>query len=130
MLAGIDRIAAALSWIAAAVLVVMLFVGPQVIAEDEPKPQDEAVGSAPYATGGGEGAEDGKQLFSDRCGSCHALEAAGTTGQVGPALDGTSLGTADVEAVIREGRGGMPSFAKQLSSAEIAAVAAFVADSR
>ena len=29
----------------------------------------------------------GKRLFVSKCGSCHVLEAAGTTGKVGPSLD-------------------------------------------
>src|SRR4051812_36914871 len=97
----------------------MLLVGPQVVAEDkDTPPASEAAGAAPYASGGGGGA-DGKSLFTDNCGSCHTLGAAGTSGQVGPALDGISLGAAEIEAVVRDGRGGMPSFEGKLSAAEI-----------
>jgi mono/diheme cytochrome c family protein len=128
VLARVDRIVAALSWVAAGVLVLMLLIGPQVIAEDKSKPSGEAAGSAPYASG--EDGRDGKAVFTESCGSCHALQAAGTNGQVGPALDGTSLGTADIEAIVRDGSSGMPAFEGDLSDAEISAVAAFVAASR
>jgi mono/diheme cytochrome c family protein len=134
VLASVDKTLALVSWIAAAALALMLFVGPQVVAEDESKPTKEAAGAAPYAGGdtGGGGAEaaDGKTVFTGNCGSCHTLAAAGTSGQVGPNLDDTSLGASDVEAIVREGRGGMPAFGGELSDAEIAAVAEFVAGSR
>ena len=32
-------------------------------------------------------ASQGQQLFSEKCGGCHTLRAAGTTGQIGPNLD-------------------------------------------
>ena len=42
-------------------------------------------GTGGYTSGGSQGT--GKQLFTDRCGSCHVLADAGTAGQVGPNLD-------------------------------------------
>jgi cbb3-type cytochrome c oxidase subunit III len=42
-------------------------------------------GTGGLAEGGS--ASEGQQLFNERCGSCHALRAAGTTGQIGPNLD-------------------------------------------
>ena len=45
-------------------------------------------------------------------------------------LDGLSLDAAGIEAIVRDGRGGMPSFGGDLSDAEISAVASFVAESR
>jgi hypothetical protein len=74
VLARVDRVMAPVTRIAAALLALMLFIGPQVIAEDESKPTGEAAGAAPYASGGG-GAED---LFVERCDSCHPLTEAGT----------------------------------------------------
>jgi mono/diheme cytochrome c family protein len=124
-LAGIDRVLAPLTWLAAALVVVMLLVGPEVVAEDKAEPTGKAAGAAPYASGGG--SADGKTIFVDRCGSCHTLGRAGTTGGVGPSLDDLSLEKAEVERIVREGRGGMPAFDGQLSPAEISAVAAFVA---
>lgn len=116
MLKRVDSLLAALSWAAAAAVVVMLLIGPRVIAEDKAKPTTREV--------------DGKQLFSDKCGSCHTLQAAGTAGQVGPNLDAVSLSAADIEGIVRTGRGGMPAFGGQLSDAEMSAVAAFVAGQR
>ena len=125
-LAGVDRVLGILSWVVAGALVVMLFVGPVLVADDEP-----AAGSPPAAADGGseDAGGDGAQLFVDNCGSCHTLEAAGTSGVVGPSLDGAGLDSAEVEAVVSEGPGGMPSFSGDLDPAEIEAIAAFVASS-
>lgn len=71
----------------------------------------------------------GQEIFTDNCGSCHTLSAAGTTGAVGPGLDGTALDVAAVEAQVRNGGGAMPAFAGQLSDEEITAVAAYVVES-
>jgi sulfite dehydrogenase len=131
LLARLDKIIAPLSWFAAAAVVVMLLAGPAVVAEDKDNPpQSEAAGAASYASGGGGGKPDGKAVFTDKCGSCHTLKAAGTTGQVGPRLDGISLDAAAIEQTVRKGRGGMPPFKDQLSAAELRAVAAYVARSR
>jgi len=127
VLKRVDSFLAVLSWAAAAVLVLMLLIGPQVIAEDKSEPTGGAAGSAPSGSGA---APAGKQVFTDNCGSCHTLQAAGTNGQVGPDLDDVSLGAAEIEGVVRSGRGGMPSFDGRLSDAEISAVAAFVAGQR
>ena len=119
MLKNVDRVFAWLVWLAAGAIVVMLLVGPQVVAEDKAKV---TYNVAP-------GAIDGKTIFVARCGSCHTLGTAGTNGQVGPALDGISLDASQVQAIVRSGRGGMPAFGGQLSDAEIAAVAKLVAGS-
>ena len=40
------------------------------------------------ATSGGGSSTSGKQVFADAaCGSCHTLDAAGSTGTIGPNLD-------------------------------------------
>jgi mono/diheme cytochrome c family protein len=135
MLHGADRTLELLGWALAVLFVVMMFVGPQVIAEDKPAEQSsEAAGAAPYAgqSAGGEGSEaaDGKAVFTETCGGCHTLSAAGTSGTSGPNLDGVSLDAGAIEAIVREGRGGMPAFGGDLSDDEIAAVAAFVAGAR
>ena len=131
MLSGIDKALAPLTWIVAGVLVLMLFAGPQVVAEDKAEPEraGEAAGAAPYAAAasGSSSAGDGKVLFTDTCGSCHALSKAGTSGDVGPPLDDVGLEAAGIESVVREGRGTMPSFAGELADDEITAIAAFVA---
>ena len=112
MLAVVEKVVAIAGWVLAAALVVMLFAGPQLVAEDKEKPAaDEAAGASPYAGGSAAAAPDGEALFSDNCGSCHTLSAAGTSGQVGPNLDDVDLEAATIESVVRGGSGGMPSAA-------------------
>jgi outer membrane protein assembly factor BamB len=79
------------------------------------------------ATGTVAGVVSGKQVFISNCGGCHTLGAAGTTGAVGPNLDQLKPDAATVQQKVRNGGGGMPSFAGRLSSAKIAAVAKYVA---
>jgi mono/diheme cytochrome c family protein len=118
----------------------MLFAGPVVIAEDKAEPTAKAAGSSPYAKdaatnpGGDAGTQgapvpdvDAKAVFTDKCGGCHTLSAAGTDGQVGPNLDDTTKDAAGVEDIVRSGSGTMPSFDGDLSDDEIAAVAALLA---
>ena len=137
MLRGIDSVLEVLAWSLVVFFAIMLFVGPQVIAEDKPDAEDAAAaakardkGSAP--AGGGQADEgaptvDGKAVFADTCGSCHTLSAAGTSGTTGPNLDDVSLDAGAIEGIVRDGRGGMPALGGQLSDDEIAAVAEFVA---
>ena len=70
----------------------------------------------------------GREVFVANCGSCHTLSDAGTTGAIGPSLDGVGLSAADVETQVRAGGGGMPAFEGQLSDDEIAQVSAYVAE--
>jgi sulfite dehydrogenase len=126
LLAGIDRALAPATWLVAAVLALMLLVGPRVVADDS-APAPGKPGAQSY--GGGSAAADGRALFTSNCGTCHTLAAAGTSGQVGPKLDGLKLEAASVESTMRSGSGVMPSFKGKLSDPEIAAVAAFVAKS-
>jgi mono/diheme cytochrome c family protein len=132
MLRGVDTALKLLSWFLVAFFVTLLFVGPRVIAEDRPDAEDaRAVAAARDggAGGGGQAAPqlDGKALFSDNCGSCHTLSAAGTSGSVGPNLDGVGLDAATIEGIVRDGRGAMPTFGDKLSADEISAIAQFVA---
>jgi mono/diheme cytochrome c family protein len=136
MLRGIDSALEVLAWSLVVFFAIMLFVGPQVIAEDKPDAED-AAAAAKARDGGGadeggqadEGAPavDGEAVFADTCGSCHTLSAAGTSGTTGPNLDDVSLDAGAVEGIVRDGRGSMPGFGDQLSDDEIAAVAEFVA---
>ena len=119
MLARIDHVLAPVMWVCAAALVVMLFVGPIVVAEDK-----QSAGPSPYKGGA---QADGQALFKANCGTCHTLSAAGTSGQVGPKLDGIGVDAATVQSVMAAGPGVMPSFDGTLSPAQRAAVAAFVA---
>lgn len=76
----------------------------------------------------GGSADEGQQVFTDNCGTCHGLNGGGGNG--GPDL--TALPDAkDVEAVVKQvtnGGGGMPAFGGQLSDKQIADVAAYVAE--
>jgi len=70
----------------------------------------------------------GKEVFASAgCGGCHALADAGSTGSVGPSLDGTGLAPELVADRVANGQGAMPPFAGQLSPEQIEAVAAYVA---
>jgi mono/diheme cytochrome c family protein len=134
MLRGIDSVLEVLAWSLVVFFAIMLFVGPQVIAEDKPDQEDAAAAAKARDSGeAGAGAKetpagvDGKTVFADTCGGCHTLSAAGTSGTTGPNLDDVSLDAGAVEDIVRGGRGSMPSFEGQLSDDEIAAVADFVA---
>jgi glucose dehydrogenase/mono/diheme cytochrome c family protein len=75
----------------------------------------------------GGGAALGRQVFTQNCGSCHTLAAAGTSGTIGPNLDTLHPSEAVVEHQVRNGGPGMPAFEGQLTDAQIKAVARFVA---
>jgi mono/diheme cytochrome c family protein len=69
----------------------------------------------------------GARVFADAgCGNCHTMEAAGTTGKVGPNLDELRPNQEQVERQVTNGGNGMPSFKSKLSPTEINQVAAFV----
>jgi mono/diheme cytochrome c family protein len=72
--------------------------------------------------------EHGRDLFIERCGSCHTLDAAGTVGQIGPNLGDISVTEADVRRAIMIGGRGSGNMPRNLVAGEDAAdVAAFVA---
>ena len=80
-------------------------------------------------TGAGEqgNAEAGSEVFASAgCGGCHALQAAGTSGTVGPNLDEAKPDHALVVDRVTNGKGAMPSFAEQLDEKQIQDVAAYV----
>lgn len=70
--------------------------------------------------------DDGARIFQQNCAACHG---AGGEGLIGPQLAGrvetVYPDIADQIAVITAGRNNMPSFASQLSEAEIDAVARY-----
>jgi mono/diheme cytochrome c family protein len=84
--------------------------------------------AAPTTTGGSSALiAQGKKVFETAgCTSCHTLKDAGATGTVGPNLDDKKPPKALVIDRVTHGKGVMPSFAAQLTAAEIAAVAAYV----
>jgi mono/diheme cytochrome c family protein len=84
--------------------------------------------SAPAApTGQARGdARRGAAIFAATCAGCHG---AGATGGVGPALRGTGLTAAEVEAVVAAGRGTMPAgLVSGQDAVDVAAHVASIAD--
>lgn len=73
----------------------------------------------------------GKELFTrgavPACAICHTLKDAGSEGAVGPVLDELKPDAKRVATALRNGIGQMPSFAGQLTEAQILALAAYVA---
>jgi cytochrome c6 len=74
----------------------------------------------------------GKRLFvqdaTPPCGVCHALNAAGTAGTIGPSLDEMKPDAERVARVIRSGIGAMPAYPK-LTDEQVTALAEFVSRS-
>jgi cbb3-type cytochrome c oxidase subunit III len=70
---------------------------------------------------------NGKQIFITKCGGCHTLKAAGTTGTQGPNLDLLKPPFARVQNQVIKGGGIMPAFKGVLTDAQIKAVANYVA---
>ena len=83
------------------------------------------------STGGAEGdAAAGKQIFDEQgCGSCHTMEAAGSSGTVGPNLDDLKPEFDAIVAQVTNGGGAMPPFKDSLSEQQIKDVSAFVFES-
>ena len=72
-------------------------------------------------------AKAGEAVFqSAGCVSCHTLEAAGSTGTVGPNLDEAKPDVGRVIDRVTNGSGVMPSFKGQLNEKQIQDVAAYV----
>jgi sulfite dehydrogenase len=73
----------------------------------------------------------GRELFTKTavpaCALCHTLADAGAAGAVGPVLDELKPDAARVAKALRGGIGAMPSYQDKLSDAQIAALAAYVA---
>jgi cytochrome c6 len=100
-------------------------------AEEESAGGEEAGGEMSEKearSGTGSLSEEGSEIFTSTCGSCHTLKAAGTTGEVGPNLDELEPDLATVEHQVVNGGGGMPAFGKEgtLNAKEIKAVATYV----
>lgn len=98
-----------------------------------------AGGGAAGGAGGQTAAVDAKAIFTEKCGSCHTMAAAGTTGTIGPNLD-QSLAKDDkvpqiTEMIVKPNaeivKGYQPNimpqnFGTTLSAKEIAALAAYI----
>jgi len=84
------------------------------------------------AEGGGAAGDPaaGKEVFASAgCGGCHTLAAAGSSGNVGPNLDGAKPAAARVVDRVTNGKGVMPPFKGSLTEQQIEDVAAFVSSS-
>ena len=82
-------------------------------------------------TGEGEGeaagAPDGEAIFAEAgCGGCHVLDAAGSSGTVGPNLDESQPPKELVIERVTNGMGAMPAFKDSYSAEQIEAVADYV----
>lgn len=71
----------------------------------------------------------GKAIFLANCTSCHTLAAAHSTGTIGPNLDTLKPNYQAVTAQVTNGGRVMPKFSPQLSTQQIADVAAYVVTS-
>ncbi len=83
---------------------------------------DEEEPAAPSGGGGGQ------QLFSDNCGNCHTLAAAGASGKVGPDLDQVQPGPELLTTQVSNGGGGMPAFKGKLTDDQIKQIADYVSE--
>jgi len=80
--------------------------------------------------GAGGDAAAGEAVFSSAgCGGCHTLEAAGSSGNIGPNLDEAKPPLELVVERVTNGKGAMPNFKDQLDQAQIQNVSAYVLQS-
>ena len=89
-------------------------------------------GMTARASNAGSAVEAGRAVFVSRCGSCHTLQAAGTTGTAGPNLGVVGRVSAQtVTNAVTQGTSGplgtMPAFSGTMTKEEIEQVAAYVA---
>ena len=123
------------------VLFAVTMAGVWIFAAEEEKAGHEAEAAETHPTETGEspgtGTEGGEESEGDPaageavytsagCGGCHVLEAAGSSGEVGPNLDETKPDHALVVDRVTNGSGAMPPFAGQLDEQQIQNVAAYV----
>jgi mono/diheme cytochrome c family protein len=101
-------------------------------AETRPVETGESPGTTSEPGGGGAAgdAAAGEAVFASAgCGGCHVLEAAGTSGAVGPNLDQSKPDATLVVDRVTNGAGVMPAFGDTLSEKQIQDVAAYVVSS-
>jgi mono/diheme cytochrome c family protein len=105
-------------------------------SEDATPTPETVIGEVPTEDGGGDvgvegDAEAGAAIYAENgCGSCHTLADAGSTGNIGPNLDESSVDFAAAVEQITNGGGGMQAYSGTLSEEEIANVAAYVVTAR
>jgi len=84
-------------------------------------------GSASTSSGGSPlHVPNGKTIFEDNCGMCHALADAKTNATAGPNLDVARPTKSETVGAVTNGAPGMPAYKHKLSEAEIQAVAEYV----
>ncbi len=89
-------------------------------------PQATTTSEAPASTLEGDAAA-GESIYSSAgCGGCHTMEAAGSSGSIGPNLDDSKPDLALAYDRVKNGRGAMPAFEDQLSEQQIADVSEYV----
>jgi mono/diheme cytochrome c family protein len=102
---------------------------PETVIGTLPEETTEETTEEPTSTLEGD-ASNGESVYASAgCGGCHTLEAAGSSGTVGPNLDDSQPDFALVVDRVTNGAGAMPAFEGQLSEQEIADVAAYVVES-
>jgi mono/diheme cytochrome c family protein len=96
--------------------------------DQAPEESSAQTGGGGEGGGGGAGASaEGKQIFTQSCGTCHTLSDAGTSGTIGPNLDELGPDKSRVETAIENGgagTGAMP--ANIVTGQEAEAVAEYV----
>lgn len=96
-------------------------------AETQAAETQPAETQAPGGTSPAGDAEAGADVYaSSGCGGCHALEEAGSSGEIGPNLDQARPDRELVIERVTNGKGVMPAFGDELTEKEIVDVAAFV----
>jgi mono/diheme cytochrome c family protein len=89
--------------------------------------REDASAAPPAVAPASANAANGARVFASAgCGACHTFARAHSSGAVGPNLDDLRPSFEQVRRKVQRGGGGMPSFAGQLSDAQIGDVAAFV----
>jgi cytochrome c551 len=113
-----------------ALILLVLVIGLCVAAcgGDEEAAEDTTTEETTTETTGDDAFAAGRTVFVDSCGQCHALSEAGTSGSVGPSLDGVGLSADEIEEQVRNGGGGMPAFEGDLTDDEIENVSSYVAE--
>lgn len=134
------------AYLAVATLLFLAMVAAVVVFAKEGG-EEEAIGEQPTLTetgavtetgaatetGGSGSAGDataGEAVYTSAgCGGCHTLEAAGSSGNIGPNLNEAKPPLELVVERVTNGKGAMPSFKDQLDEAQIQNVAAYVVQS-
>jgi mono/diheme cytochrome c family protein len=98
-------------------------------ATTEAETEEEGEGEGDGAAAEGD-AEAGEAIYNEQgCGGCHTLEAAGSSGSIGPNLDESQPSFELAVDRVTNGSGAMPAFSDKLSEEEINNVAAYVVES-